>query len=127
MLQSINDWFLSLGAEYGVNPYVFGAIYIGAIPFFLASVGWLVRNAKSGKSTLLPTLFAGFFFISAYLYLAVVGRNIPVWVWIVLAALVIYGAVSTVRDTRAKIAKAKAAKNEQAKATKNQAGDKAAE
>jgi hypothetical protein len=108
VLESINTWFLSLGAEYGVNPYIFGAIYVGAIPFFLLSIGWLVRNAKAGKSTLLPTMSAGFFFISAYLYLALVGNNIPVWVWIFLAALVVYGAWSSIRDTRKKIAAAKA-------------------
>ena len=29
MLAEINLWFLSLGEQYGVNPYVFGAIYVG--------------------------------------------------------------------------------------------------
>ena len=108
MLESFNTWFLSLGAEYGVNPYVFGAIYIAAIPFFLLSIGWLVRNARQGKSTLLPTMSAGFFFVSAYLYLAVVGNNIPIWVWIFLAVLIVYGAYTSIRDTRKKVAAAKA-------------------
>ena len=108
MLESLNQWFLSLGADYGVNPYVFGAIYIAAIPFFLLSVGWLVKRARSGRSTVVPTLLAGFFFVSAYIYLAIAGTNIPVWVWIFLAMLVAYGAFSTVRDTRKKIAAAKA-------------------
>ena len=103
MLADINQWFLTLGAEYGVNPYIFGGIYVGAIPFFLLSIGWLVKRAREGKSTVLPTMLAGFFFVSAYLYLAIAGRNIPVWVWIFLAALVIYGAFSTIRDTRKKI------------------------
>ncbi len=110
MLESINQWFLSLGADYGVNPYIFGAIYVGAIPFFLLSIGWLVRNARAGKSTLLPTMCAGFFFVSAYIYLAIAGRNIPVWVWIFLAALIVYGAWSSIRDTRKKIAAAKGEK-----------------
>ena len=104
MIESAHQWFLSLGAQYGVNPYIFGAIYVGAIPFFLASIAWLVKRARAGRSTLLPTMLAGFFFVSAYLYLAVVGRNIPVWVWLFLAALVLYGAWTTVRDTRRKIA-----------------------
>ena len=108
MLESINQWFLSLGAEYGVNPYIFGGIYVAAIPFFLLSIAWLVRNAKVGKSTLLPTMCAGFFFVSAYLYLALVGNNIPVWVWIFLGVLIVYGAWSSIRDTRKKIAAAKA-------------------
>ena len=103
MLADINDWLLSLGEQYGVTPYVFGAIYVGAIPFFLLSVAWLVKRARAGRSTVLPTMVAGFFFVSAYLYLAIVGQNIPVWVWIFLIALLAYGAWSTVRDTRRKI------------------------
>ncbi|MBX7534424.1 hypothetical protein K3175_01990 [Qipengyuania sp. GH1] len=104
MLADLNQWFLSLGEQYGVNPYIFGAIYVGAIPFFLASIAWLVKRARAGRSTVLPTMLAGFFFVSAYLYLAIAGRNIPVWVWIFLAVLVAYGAWSTIRDTRRKIA-----------------------
>ena len=103
MIAAFQDWFLSLGANYGVNPWIFGAIYVGAIPFFLLSMGWLVRNARAGKATLLPTMLAGFFFVSAYIYLAIAGRNIPVWVWFFIGALVVYGAWSTIRDTRKKI------------------------
>lgn len=102
-------WFLSLGEQYGVNPWVFGGIYVGAIPFFFLSIGWLLRRAKAGRSTILPTLAAGFCFVSAYLYLAVVGRNIPVWVWLFLAALLAWGGVSKVRETRRRIADARAA------------------
>lgn len=104
MLTTVETWFLSLGENYGVNPWIFGGIYVGAIPFFLLSIGWLIRNARAGRSTVLPTMCAGIFFVSAYLYLAVAGRNIPVWVWMFLGALIIYGAYSTIRDTRRKIA-----------------------
>lgn len=107
MIDAFTDWFLSLGAEYGVNPWIFGAIYVGAIPFFLASVAWIVRNARAGKSTIVPTMLAGFFFVSAYLYLAIAGRNIPIWVWIFLGVLVVWGAISQVRQTRRKIAAAR--------------------
>jgi hypothetical protein len=101
---SIHDWFMGLGTAYGVNPYIFGAIYVGAIPFFLASIAWLVKRRRAGRSSVIPTLCAGFCFVSAYLYLAVAGQNIPIWVWIFLAGLIIYGGWSTVRDVRRKIA-----------------------
>lgn len=104
MIEAFSEWFLSLGENYGVNPWIFGAIYLGAIPFFFASIAWLVKRARAHRSIVMPTLCAGFCFVSAYLYLAIAGRNIPVWVWIFLAVLVIYGAISTVRDTRRKIA-----------------------
>jgi 4-hydroxybenzoate polyprenyltransferase len=105
---NINNWFMGLGAAYGVNPYIFGTIYVGAIPFFLASIAWLVRRRKAKQSTVLPTLCAGFCFISAYLYLAIAGRGIPLWVWLFLAVLIVYGAWSTVRDVRRKSAEAEA-------------------
>lgn len=104
MIDSITAWFNSLGESYGVDPVVFGAIYVGAIPFFLLSVAWLVRRRKAGMSTVLPMLSAGFFFVSAYLYLAVVGRNIPVWVWIFVAVLIAAGAWNAVHDIRKKSA-----------------------
>ena len=29
----IQDWFMSLGDQYGVNPIIFGSISVVAIPF----------------------------------------------------------------------------------------------
>ncbi len=104
MWQSLQDWFFSLGENYGVDPIIFGSIYVGAIPFFMLSIAWLVRNRRVGKSIVLPVLSAGAFFVSAYVYLAIVGRNIPIWVWFFLGALILYGIWSTVRNVRAKIA-----------------------
>ncbi len=100
ILPRLHDWFLGLGSQYGVNPVVFGAIYVGAIPFFLLAIAWLVRRLRAGRSIVVPVLCAGFCFVSAYLYLAVVGRDIPVWVWGMLGLLIAYGAVSTIRDVQ---------------------------
>ncbi len=102
-LQPMIDWFLGLGSKYNVNPIVFGSIYVGAIPFFAASVAWIVRNYRSGKSVVLPVLTAGFFFVSAYLYLLIAGRNVPAWVYVLVGALLIFGGVSTVRKIRSKV------------------------
>jgi CHASE2 domain-containing sensor protein len=113
MMADFQEWFLSLGANYGVNPWIFGAIYVGAIPFFLASIAWLVKRARAHRSTVVPAMCAGLCFVSAYLYLAIAGHNIPLWVWFFLAALVLYGAWSTIRDTRKKIAAAREQAGEQ--------------
>ncbi|PZN95641.1 MAG: hypothetical protein DCF31_05875 [Alphaproteobacteria bacterium] len=96
-------WVMALGARYGVNPVVFGAIYVGAIPFFLFFTGLAIKRLRARQSAVLPILAAGLCFVSAYLYLAIVGRNIPVWVWIFLGALVAYGAWSAIRDFRKKL------------------------
>lgn len=96
-------WFFGLGERYGVNPIVFGSIYVGAIPLFTISIAWLVRNHRREKSIILPSLLATFFFISAYLYLIVVGQNVPLWVYAVIVAFVGYGAWTTYRRLRRKL------------------------
>jgi hypothetical protein len=36
----IYNWFMGLGEPYGVDPVIFGSIYVGAIPIF-----WLAINS----------------------------------------------------------------------------------
>ncbi|MEO8712582.1 MAG: hypothetical protein ABI405_10690 [Parafilimonas sp.] len=100
---NIKDWFFSLGDKYHVNPIIFGSIYVGAIPFFFLSLAWLIKNIKQKKPIVLPVLLTGFFFISAYLYLIIAGRNIPFWVYIFIAVLIIYGVISTVKKVKKKV------------------------
>lgn len=88
-------WFMSLGETYGVNPIIFGVIYVGAIPFFTLSIAWLVRNYRVQKSIALPVLSASFFFVSAYLYLMIAGENVPIWVYGVVVGMLVYGGWST--------------------------------
>lgn len=102
-LDNIYIWFMSLGENYGVNPLIFGAIYVGAIPFFTLSVGWLVRNYRKGISIVLPVLSASFFFVSAYLYLMIAGKNVPFWVYGIVILMLLYGAWSTYKSVKAKV------------------------
>ena len=96
------EWFLNLGEKYNVNPYIFGGIYLGAIPFFFISLYWTIKNIKNKKSIVLPVLLTGFFFISAYLYLIIVGQNIPVWVYIFIGFMITYGIYSTLKKIKQK-------------------------
>jgi hypothetical protein len=95
------NWLANLGKKYNVNPVIFGGIYLGAIPFFTFCVGWIISNLRRKKSIVLPVLAASFFFISSYLYLLIVGRNIPGWVYLVIGAMIGVGTYSTARKIRA--------------------------
>jgi hypothetical protein len=101
--EAVQNWFFSLGENYGVNPLIFGAIYVGAIPFFSLSVGWLIRNYRRGKSVVLPAASALFFFVSAYIYLIFAGKNVPFWVYGTVILLVAFGAYSTVKKIRTQV------------------------
>ena len=100
---TFKEWFLSLGEKYNVNPYIFGGIYLGAIPFFFLSLYWLTKNIKRKRSIVLPVLSTGFFFISAYLYLIIAGKNIAVWVYVFIGSMVAYGIYSTIKKIKEKI------------------------
>ncbi len=103
MFDQILSWFMSLGDQYGVNPIIFGLIYIGAIPFFTLSIAWLGRNYSKGFSIVMPVLSASFFFVSAYLYLIIAGENVPVWVYGVVISMLAYGGWATYRKVRKQI------------------------
>jgi len=102
-LELTKQWFFSLGKEYGVNPIIFGSIYVGAIPLFTVSIAWLVRNYKKNKSIVLPALSATCCFISAYVYLIIAGQNVPWWVYAIVVLMVFYGAWTTYKNIRNKI------------------------
>ena len=97
------EWFMSLGEKYNVDPILFGSIYVGAIPFFFASLGWVIKNIRKRKSVFIPVILTAFFFISAYLYLIIAGRKIPAWVYVFIAIVVLYGIISTINKVRRKV------------------------
>lgn len=103
MLEILHEWMMGLSADYSVNPYVFAAIYVGAIPFFMGSVAWVIKNLKRSKPIALPVISTGFCLSSAYLYLLVAGENIPPWVYLIVIFLLAYGLYSTyqrIKDKR---------------------------
>ena len=102
---TLKDWFLELGEKYHVNPFIFGGIYVGATPFFFASLYWTIRNLKNKKSIVIPALLTGFFFISAYLYLIIAGEDIQLWVYIFIGLMIVYGVYSTLGKIKAQLKK----------------------
>jgi ABC-type Co2+ transport system permease subunit len=100
--QDFITWFMSLGEPYGVNPIIFGSIYIGAVPFFWVALAWLVRNLRTKKSVAGPVIMACACASSSYVYLIVAGQNVPVWVYVIIAVLIGYAVWSTLRTVRRK-------------------------
>lgn len=94
-LEAFIDWFMALGEPYGVNPVIFGSIYVGAVPFFWVAIAWLARNIKQKRSIVGPVLMAGGCAVSAYVYLIFVGQNVPVWVYGLIAAIIGYALYAT--------------------------------
>lgn len=101
--ESFREWFVNLSDKHGVNPVIFAVIYFGAMPFFWMSLAWLVKSIKDKTSPVLPIISTGFFFISAYLYVIIFGRNVPWWVYLFIVLLVGFSAVSTWKKVKLKV------------------------
>ncbi len=102
-LAAAQAWVMGLGAQYGVNPVIFGAIYVGAIPFFILFTGLAIKRLRNRQGAVMLIMAAGLCFVSAYIYLAIVGHGIPLWVWAFLGAIIAYGAWNAVRNFRLKL------------------------
>lgn len=96
------EWFMSLGEAYGVDPVIFGLIYVGAIPFFWLSIVWLVANIRRKRSLTGPVLLACSCAVSSYVYLIIAGENVPYWVYGLIAAIIIYAVWSTLKKVKQK-------------------------
>jgi hypothetical protein len=94
-MEGFQNWLVSLSADYSVDPWIFGILYIGGIPLFFLVVGWLAKRAKDGKSVALQALLLLYLAIQPYLYVALFGENLPGWVYAALGALVLLGAWQT--------------------------------
>ncbi len=105
MWNDTKDWFLSLGDDYGVDPFIFAVIYLLAIPFFTASIGWVVRRLLRGRPIVVPTLAAAFFYLSSYLYVFAFGRNIPLWVYGLMLGMISTGGYFTIQNIRKRTAR----------------------
>ncbi len=101
-LNRFYEWFMGLGEPYGVDPVIFGSIYVGAIPFFWLAIVWLVYNIRNNRSITGPVMMACGCAISAYVYLIIAGENVPIWVYGLIAAIIIYAIYSTLKKVKKK-------------------------
>ena len=101
-ISELYSWFMSLGEPYGVNPIIFGSIYVGAIPIFWVALAWLVSNIKKKKPVTGPVLLACLCAVSSYLYLVIAGENVPLWVYGLIVAIIVYAIYSTLNKVKQK-------------------------
>lgn len=100
--EQILEWFMGLGEPYGVNPVIFGSIYVGAIPFFWLAIAWLVHNLRKKKAIAGPVLMMSGCAVSAYVYLIAVGQNVPLWVYSFIVAIIFYALYVTWKKVKEK-------------------------
>lgn len=108
MFAGIAETVAELSATYNVNPVVFGILYVGGIPLFLAAGAWLANRARQRKPITVQAMLLLYLAVQPYLYVAIFGENLPSWVYVVILAMIGVGVWSTISSVRKKKAEAQA-------------------
>ncbi len=89
--------------DYGVDPIVFLVIYLVSVPIFYYSLYRMVRALAQRVSR--EIMLWSFVFlctvVAPFVYVLLFGRNLPWWVYLVIALIVGQGVFSLVRNLRA--------------------------
>jgi hypothetical protein len=90
--------------DYSVDPVVFLVIYLGSAPFFYYSLFRMIRALakKHGKEVMLWSAVFLCANVAPFVYVLLFGRNLPWWVYAVIALLIGQGVFSLVTRLRGK-------------------------
>jgi hypothetical protein len=100
-----NIWrhVLEYGDQYDVDPVLFGILYLAHHPLFWGTMAWIVKRVRARRPVRGHVAMAVFFWLMPYLYVLAFGRNLPVWVYGVVAAVVAVGGTHVVQVVRARL------------------------
>lgn len=90
----------AISDEYGVNPLIFGFLYFVTVPTFWVSLIYLGRNLRQQRPLLIPVTGIVASQLLCYIYLFSVGKNLPLWVYVLVTGLILYGAWKTWKSVR---------------------------
>jgi hypothetical protein len=76
-----SEKIFELSGYYGVDPIIFGILYTGTIPILWISIAWIIRNLHRKQPVAIPVTIALLCVTGTYIYIFVVGQNIPVWIY----------------------------------------------
>jgi ABC-type Co2+ transport system permease subunit len=99
ILGSIRDLMQTARENYGVDPVVFLVIYLVTVPFFYYSIFRMVRALAVKRQQEILSWSMVFLGSTAapFIYVLIFGRNLPWWVYGVIAILLGQGVYSLVR------------------------------
>ncbi|MES1926666.1 hypothetical protein [Salinisphaera sp. T31B1] len=90
-MQNLIDYLSGIAEAHEVDPLLFVLIYLVSTPPFLLISAWLFHHIRREKPLALLVLGWAFCYSAPYLYVLAVGRDLPFWVYVMVALLVIGG------------------------------------
>ena len=85
MWEAIKEYYITIGNKFHVDPVLFLGIHVVATPLFIFASAWVVKKYKKKQSVILPAITSVFIFNAANIYLILFGKNIPWFIYFILA------------------------------------------
>lgn len=85
------DYLTGVARAHEVSPLLFILVYAVSTPPFLFVTGWLFHHIRRERPLEILLFFWALFYSAPYLYVLIVGRHLPVWVYVLVAALILGG------------------------------------
>jgi hypothetical protein len=101
-LTLFKDWIVNLGEEHNVDPLVLGGLYLTSKVLLFSFLAWTIKCFRAKKPILAPLIAAATGFSLPYIYLVIAGRNLSIWVYVLIGAIFILGAFSIWKKITAK-------------------------
>jgi hypothetical protein len=104
ILSQIDELMQTARNNYHVDPVIFLVIYFLSVPFFYYSLFRMIRAIpkKLGNEIMLWSTIFLCANVAPFIYVLLFGRNLPWWVYGVIALLIGQGVFSLVRKLRGK-------------------------
>jgi len=87
----IIDYLSSIAEAHEVDPLLFVLIYLASTPPFLLISGWLFHHIRREKPLAVLAFVWALCYSAPYLYVLAVGRDLALWVYLMVAAMVAGG------------------------------------
>lgn len=98
IISQIEEIMRTASDTYGVNPIIFLVIYLICVPIFYYSIVRTLR-AFARKLTTEAMIWSAVFLLATvapFIYVILFGRNIPWWVYVIIAILIGQGIISLI-------------------------------
>ena len=98
------DWLKLIQEQFGVNPWVFAALYVVTLPPGWYGT-WRVVGAlrrRNQRALRAWAVVVGIMALAPYGYVLIAGRNLPLWFYPILGGVLVISTYEVVRKIRRK-------------------------
>lgn len=97
----VTNYLMHQASLHHLNPWLFSGLYLLSKLLFLFFLGQAIKNLKKKRAILLPLLFAALGYSLPYLYMVIAGRDIPLWIFMVITLIYLFSGWSIYVKLRA--------------------------